>query len=76
MNISEEQARGYILSFMSARCDVRSQHKLPSVDEIKGTVMAEIIGADRATQMVQSMIDDGTLIDYDGYISDHPIDVL
>lgn len=76
MNIGDEQARTFLLSFMSARCDVRSQHKLPSREELSSTVMAELVGSDRIDRLVDEMIRDGTIIDYDGYLSDHQIDVL
>lgn len=76
MIITDDNVRTFVLSYMSARCDVRSQHKLPGRDELSSTVMAEVVGTSRLTRIVDEMIQDGTLIDYDGYISDHPIDVL
>lgn len=74
--ISDDAARGAILGYMEARCDVSSQHKLPGIDEIASTVFANFVGADRVREIVDQMLKDGDLIDYDGYISDHQIEVL
>lgn len=76
MNISDATARASILSFMSSRCDVSSQHKLPSLEDILDTFMAEYIGFGRTEDMVKDMLADGTLIAYGPYISDHEIDVM
>lgn len=76
MNLTDEQSESGLLGFMSTRCDVSSQHKLPSVEEILGTWTAEIIGAERTRKLIDAMLKDGRLIAYGPYISDHEIDVL
>lgn len=76
MFISDASARGAILSFMSSRCDVSSQHKLPSLNEILDTFTAEYIGVERTREMVNDMLADGTLVAYGPYISDHEIEVM
>ena len=74
--VSDEGARRAILSFMESRCDVRSQHKLPGLDEILNTVTVEYIGKERAKRIIDSLLADGTLIAYGPYLSDHAIDVM
>lgn len=74
--ITNEVATGAVLGFMAARCDVRSQHKLPSIEEITSTAFAEFICKERVRALVFEMIADGRLINYDGYISDREISVL
>jgi hypothetical protein len=61
---------------MEARCDVRSQHKLPGMNEILNTTTVEYIGLERAKRIIESLLADGTLIAYGPYISDHNIDVM
>ena len=75
-NLTDAQAEAGLLSFMSARCDVSSQHKLPGVEEILATVSAEMIGVERTRKLINAMLKDGRLIAYGPYISDHEIDVL
>lgn len=76
MNLTDKQAEDGLLGFMSTRCDVSSQHKLPTLNEILGTFTAEMIGVERTKTLVASMLEDGRLIAYGPYISDHEIDVL
>lgn len=74
--VPDTSARKAILGFMSTRCDVISQHKLPTIEEIKVTTTAGIIGVDRTIEVIDALVQDGTLIAYGPYISDREIDVL
>ena len=76
MNVPDSTAENGILAFMSSRCDVSSQHKLPVIGDILDTVMAEFIGVERTRKIVETMLADGRLIAYGPYISDRKIDVL
>ncbi|RWQ35833.1 MAG: hypothetical protein EOS20_17315 [Mesorhizobium sp.] len=76
MNFTDDQVEGFILSFMGSRCAVSSQHKLPGLAEILGTVIVEFIGVERAKTLIEKMIKDGRIIEYGPYLSDHEIDVL
>lgn len=76
MNLTDKQAEDGLLSFMSARCDVSSQHKLPTLNEILGTLTAEMIGLERTKILVSAMLEDGRLIAYGPYLSDRENDVL
>lgn len=66
----------YVMSYMNTRCDVRSQHKLPTREELDNTMLADLLGGDNVAKAVELGISRGQIIDYDGYLSDHPIDVL
>ncbi|MFC5584488.1 hypothetical protein ACFPOD_05150 [Nitratireductor kimnyeongensis] len=76
MKISDEGAKKGILGYLSTRCDVSSQHKLPTVEDILSTWTAETIGRVRTSSLVDELLQEGRLISYGPYISDHPIDVL
>lgn len=76
MNIPDKTAEHGILAFMSSRCDVSSQHKLPGIEDILDTHMAKFIGPDRTRKLIEAMLADGRLIAYGPYISDREIDVM
>lgn len=68
--------RGFVMSFVEARCAVSSQHKLPSDDEILNSEMARFLGRDVVQLAVTQLIHSGRLLRYGPYLSDHEIDVL
>lgn len=74
--LNQGNVRSAVLGFMEARCDVTSQHKLPSLDEILSTQFAAFLGEGRVRLAVQQLLKAGELRDYDGYLSDREIDVL
>jgi len=76
MFISDDGARRALKSFMAARCDVSSQHKLPGEADILSTYTAACIGRDRTRDLIQEMVQKGELIVYGPYLSDHAIDVM
>lgn len=66
-----------ILSFMSTRCDVSSQHKLPTKDEITNSATFKMLFSDELVdRCIDELIDDNELIVYGCYISDRTIEVL
>lgn len=62
--------------FMSSRCNVSSQHKLPSREEVLGTVWASYFDAADVSARIDAALADGSFIAYGPYISDRRIDVL
>lgn len=75
--IDDALARKALLSFMDGRCDVSSQHKLPSEQEVLATVTAGYIGRPRAKRILDELVKQGIIIRYDGdVLSDHAIEVL
>lgn len=69
--------RSAIIGYLSTRCDVTSQHKLPGREEIRATIFAGLLGRDEVLAELDRMISEGRLILYGGcYISDRTIDVL
>ncbi len=74
--LSPKSIEGLVASFMEARCDVSSQHKLPTRDEILGTATAQALGARSVDVAIDAMLEDGRLIQYGPHISDHAIEVL
>jgi hypothetical protein len=74
--MTDYMAKRALLRFMGSRCNVSSQHKLPTLDEILSTVTAEFIGVNRVKRMVSAMLLDSRLIAYGPYLSDHEIDAL
>lgn len=66
-----------ILSYMSSRCMVSSQHKLPSKNEFYYTVtIGELFSQAEIDQAIDSLIAAGKIIEYGPYISDREINVL
>lgn len=76
MMIHNDTARDAVMAYMSSRCDVSSQHKLPTESELLATQMARFIGEGRMRLAIQQLLRAGKLIDYDGCLSDRKIDVL
>ncbi|MER9506026.1 hypothetical protein [Mesorhizobium sp. M0579] len=76
MNIPDDQAERALLAFMAGRCAVSSQHKLPGRADILNSTTVSFIGADRASELIDKMVQDGRLIEYRPYLGDHEIDVL
>lgn len=76
INMSDGTAEAGLLCFMSARCDVSSQHKLPTINEVLETHTADMIGVERAKKIIEEMLADGRLIAYGPYISDRKHEVL
>jgi hypothetical protein len=74
--LTDQQALGAILAFMGARCRVSSHHKLPDRQEILSTVVADFVGRDRISHLLDRMLSTGVLVAYGPYISDHEIDTL
>lgn len=74
--IHNHTARRAIFAFLSTRCDVSSQHKLPTEDELLNTTVAEFIGRGRMKAMLDGMVRNGSVLRYGPYLSDHEIDVL
>lgn len=73
---SDESVMRGIMSFMSTRCDVSSQHKLPCEEDILETVFAEYIGKDRVRAALRELIESGAIRQYGPYLSDRAIDVM
>ena len=71
-----DKVRGFVMSFMEARCAVSSQHKLPSDGEILNTEMARFLGEEAVQLAITQLIRSGRLLRYGPYLSDHEIDVL
>lgn len=74
--INNETVRQGVLSFMSTRCAVSSQHKLPTESEILGTQFAAFIGKGRVKLAIAQLVSRGRLIEYGPYLSDRKIEVL
>lgn len=66
-----------ILSYMSTRCQVSSQHKLPGKQELYETVTIGFL-FDRKTidAGIEGLLSEGKLFAYGPYLSDHAIDVM
>lgn len=62
--------------FLSTRCDVSSQHKLPTEEDLLNTHMAKIYGKEAILKALNQMLEDGEARSYGPYISDRQIDVL
>jgi hypothetical protein len=66
-----------IMAYMSTRCNVTSQHKLPSREELYNTVTIGLLfGRHQIDAAVDDLVSNKKLINYDGYISDRSINVL
>lgn len=65
-----------VMGFMSTRCDVSSQHKLPTMDEIQSTILNEFFEDGLFVREVERLISTGILRMYGPYISDREIDVM
>jgi hypothetical protein len=76
IGLTDEAAKKGLSSFMASRCAVRSQHKLPTEDEVLGTTMAAVAGVGRVKRLLEEMVSDGTLRRYGPYLSDRAISVL
>lgn len=63
-------------AFLSTRCDVSSQHKLPTEEDILSTHMVKIFGKEAIQKALNQMLEDGETRLYGPYISDRQIDVL
>jgi hypothetical protein len=62
--------------FMSARCDVSSQHKLPTREEILATQWALLFPQGHVKAHIEDLLRSGDLRRYGPYISDRDIEVL
>lgn len=71
-----DMARIGLRGFMSTRCDVSSQHKLPTESEILGTFTAEFCGVEACRAVIREHLNDGTWHQYGPYLSDREIEVL
>lgn len=71
-----------LAAFMSTRCNVSSQHKLPGIEELM-----DLTGIKHLKQFyqvmdldilihVEDMVAEGKWFRYGPYLSDHPIDVM
>lgn len=66
-----------ILAYMSARCDVSSQHKLPGKEELYYTVtIGSLFKKQDIDKAVEELLEEKKLVIYGPYLSDHVIDVL
>lgn len=74
--LSPKSIEGFVSSFMEVRCDVSSQHKLPTKDEILGTMTAQALGLRSVEAAIDAMLEDGRLIQYGPHLSDRKIEVL
>lgn len=74
--VSDEGVKRAILSFMSTRCAVSSQHKLPCEEDIMNTVMADFVGRERLRIGLHELIASGAIRQYGPYLSDRAIDVM
>ena len=65
-----------LLSYMSERCKVRSQHKLPDRHELVNTVTARLVGVEWMEWAIDRALENGTIREYGPYLSDREINVL
>lgn len=71
-----------LTSFMKSRCSVSSQHKLPGIEEILGTISMQHlkdfyhVTDDHVKEFVEMKVSNGEWFRYGPYISDHPIEVM
>lgn len=68
--------RAAVGGYLSTRCDVSSQHKLPTEEEILATAFASVLGPGRVRLALDQMERHGLIFRYGPYISDRRIDVL
>ena len=76
---TSERARAAILGYLEGRCDVSSQHKLPSREELYGSVTASLFEPAVFADALSALIREGKVREYgyNGvYLSDREIDVL
>lgn len=69
---TEQALKGYF----STRCDVRSQHKLPTLEELLVTVTASVVGVDTIEPALKRLVARGTFFKYGCYYSDREINIL
>lgn len=65
-----------LFGFLSTRCDVSSQHKLPTLDEIKSTAWAAYFTPEAIDVAVRGAILAGQIFEYGPYLSDREIEVM
>lgn len=66
-----------ILAYMSTRCDVTSQHKLPTREEFYSTViLGDLFRRSVLDSSIDDLISEKKIHVYGPYMSDHAIDVL
>jgi hypothetical protein len=68
----------FLLSYMSSRCDVSSQHKLPTYSELRLVLdkYSDFLDVNKLRPTLDQMVVKGKLFKYGPYYSDHEIDVL
>lgn len=78
MQISSPQyARAAILGYLEGRCDVSSQHKLPTRNDLYASETANIFDMAVFMDVVEELILEGVIRTYgDVYLSDREINVL
>lgn len=70
-------ARNGLRAYMTTRCAVSSQHKLPGREELLTTVTGSFLGREMNEKALNELIAEGKVIVYGNcYYSDHEIDVL
>lgn len=74
--VSDEGVKRAILSFMSTRCDVSSQHKLPGEEGLLSTALAGFVGEGRVRTALSELLETGAIRRYGPYLSDRTIDVM
>lgn len=80
--MNKEMIKSCILGYMSTRCLVSSQHKLPTLEEFHSTQACGLLlklglfDKDDVDKAFDELLEDKKLIMYGPYISDHTIDVL
>lgn len=66
-----------IMAYMGARCEVRSQHKLPGKEELYNTVTLGFLWKKQdIDDAIEELLREKKLVQYGPYLSDHAIDVL
>lgn len=66
-----------LFAYLSTRCRVTSQHKLPTKDEIVAALNRHMVVTDSLVQLLlDSRVEKGILLKYGPYYSDHEVENL
>lgn len=77
MSFTDEMLKCTIRAYLRTRCRVSSQHKLPTVAEIKQVMAKRVRFNDiEFDQIIKIMIKDRNIISYGPHLSDHKIETL
>jgi hypothetical protein len=66
-----------IMGYLAGRCDVRSQHKLPTLDELEeSTTIGLFLNHEELRDAIEALVELGRVFKYGPHYSDRKIDVL